>query len=580
MPTSSLDRGKFLVDFATSAGLLVTAAWIGTVLLVFGLFIQHNGAFTVFIHRLGGAYFLFSLWTRGHGSFIRYASIADVSFFDFIIEDTVIFRLFFFYSTLLRSIFFIGSSTRFLFSKSTPREFPLLVLFVHLGGLFLRRFSTFIDLLLALEIITLASYVLVSFERKNRFSTYAGIQYFLIGSVPSARLLLGFSFFYLQGGSLVIQDLDRLLSSSIDDLATRTNVNFVSVLTDSFFTSDSFFNTTIDVENVQEVNTNLFFFDAITRDSVLSTSRSSASTTLSLRGFFLLCFNLLFKLTAAPFHFWAPSVYGKAPTVSVTFLSIYSKVSVFFFLFILLTGFLQFASSVLLPFFIFCGLFSLLVGRVGAFTEKRIKRFFVFSSRGHVGFRLAGFALSTYEGYTAVFHYLPVYRLSSFLRWYILISRGRDKVFLIQFSDLKNESPILALFFAFLLFSRSGIPPFAGFFVKLDVLSALFDSSQFFVNYIFFFFTVASFFYYLRAIKILFFDVAPSKLNSLVPITNSNTVGEEIPKAETQAWIRSVIFIFLAFYIIFIQKPLFVLQNERLIARFFLIYFLCKFISL
>lgn len=101
---------------------------------------------------------------------------------------------------------------------------------------------------------------------------------------------------------------------------------------------------------------------------------------------------------------------------SVTFLSIYSKVRVFFFIYTLLTGFLHYASTRMLFFFIVAGLLSVLVGRIGAFTEKRIKRFFIFSSRGHVGFRLAGFALSSAEGFSAVFHYLPVYRLSSFLR--------------------------------------------------------------------------------------------------------------------------------------------------------------------
>lgn len=229
---------NFLIGFHSSAGLLVSAACIGTVLLAFGLFLQHTGAFTAFLHRLGGAYFLFSLWTRGHGSFLRFSSMTEFSSFDLIVEDSVLFRLFFFYSTLLVAIFFLGSSTRFILSKRTPREFPLLVLFIHLGGLILLRFSTFIDLLLALEIVTLASYVLVSFERQNRFSTYAGIQYFLVGSVPSARLLLGFSFFYLAGGSLVLQDLDLLFSSYDNALKTPYDINASSAILDAFISTD------------------------------------------------------------------------------------------------------------------------------------------------------------------------------------------------------------------------------------------------------------------------------------------------------------------------------------------------------
>jgi NADH-quinone oxidoreductase subunit N len=114
----------------------------------------------------------------------------------------------------------------------------------------------------------------------------------------------------------------------------------------------------------------------------------------------------------------------------------------------------------------------------------------------------------------------------------MLFSRGREKTYIIQFADLKSREPLLAFFFAVLLFSRSGIPPFAGFFVKLDVLSALFDSSNFFLNYIFFFFTVASFFYYLRVIKMLFFDESnTSYLPKMVQNTSSNSMIE-YPRAE------------------------------------------------
>jgi len=158
----------------------------------------------------------------------------------------------------------------------------------------------------------------------------------------------------------------------------------------------------------------LNIFDFYNIDSLIAYINPYAS--ISIRGFFFIMFNLLFKITAAPFHFWAPSIYGKAPIASVTFLSIYSKIRIFFFIFSLLSGFLHFSSYLVLFFFLFCGLLSMFRGRMGAFTEKKIKRFFVFSSRGHVGFRLAGFSLSTYEGFVSVFHYLPVYRLTSFLR--------------------------------------------------------------------------------------------------------------------------------------------------------------------
>jgi len=108
-------------------------------------------------------------------------------------------------------------------------------------------------------------------------------------------------------------------------------------------------------------------------------------------------------------------VYGKAPIVSVTFLSIYSKVLIFFLISKLRTSFLHIFSSLTLVIFFFCGIRSLFVGRRGAFTEKLIKSFFVYSSRGHVGFLLIGLGLNTLEGSTARFTYLIVYVLSSFV---------------------------------------------------------------------------------------------------------------------------------------------------------------------
>ncbi len=229
-------------------------------------------------------------------------------------------------------------------------------------------------------------------------------------------------------------------------------------------------------------------------------------SSLTVRGLFFLRFNLFFKLTAAPFHVWAPSVYGKSPIASVTFLSIYSKARVLFLLFKFLNTFLHSFSLITLILFFVIGVLSILVGRVGAFSEKLIKRFFVYSSMGHVGFRLVGLGLMSIEGASARFHYLAVYILSSFVMWFTLLTRGRNKSHLVHFSELKSIDPFIALLFAFLVFSRSGIPPLGGFFIKLDILAALLDTSHYFTNYLLFFCTVASFFYYLRVIKILFFD--------------------------------------------------------------------------
>ena len=151
--------------------------------------------------------------------------------------------------------------------------------------------------------------------------------------------------------------------------------------------------------------------------------------------------------------------------------------------------------------------------------------------------------------------------------WFILLTRGRQTTKLSQFSELKNRNPTLALVFAFLIFSRSGIPPLGGFFIKLDILSALRNSSHFFTTYVLFFFTVAGFFYYLRLIKIRYFDVSNNSQTSL-PISFSTTYAYEYSFNNYRNWIISIIIIILSCYRFIIQKPLLVIEIEILASLF------------
>ncbi len=195
---------------------IFSIARIATALLLLGVFIQHSGEFTRFLYRLGAAYLIFYICLDSSGVILRFPFVDSPALLEVRQEDSAFFRLFFRYSNLVVAIFFLGVAERFFLSKTASREFPILILFLHFGGLFVLRLHTLRDLLIALERVTLVSYVLATFERQNRFSTYAGVQYFLLGSLPSARLILSFALFYLQGGSLAIQDLDLLFGSSFN----------------------------------------------------------------------------------------------------------------------------------------------------------------------------------------------------------------------------------------------------------------------------------------------------------------------------------------------------------------------------
>ena len=568
---------------------LIQVCIVGLFILFLGIFLPKSGEFTRFLNKISFTYLIFLLWDMSFGVIFRGQmfsfyfenskfkkdNIANTSndseienidqgslIIDALQNDSLYSHLFFIYALLIVSLFLYGISDRFFISNSYELEYPILIFFLHIGAILLMSVHTLIEFVLAIEIITLGSYGLTAYERTNRFSTFAGVQYFVIGSVPSGLLILSIALIYKIWGTFAIEDLDLLMSpifeitnkgnwevmtwglNQYEQGQTASNLNLPSELFLSLYYIIS--NTPLYVNEIKEYNLNDW-------ETVISlTSNYSSVTVLAL---LLVLFNFLFKLTAAPFHFWAPSVYGKAPLATVTFLTIFSKAMIFFALFKLLFTVFYTYKLVTIPVLLFTGVLSVLFGMVGAFSEKVIKRFFIYSSMGHVGFMLVALSLSSFNGISAAFHYLPVYIITSFIMWFILLHMGIQNTHITHFAGLRTSDPLLALIFALIVFSMSGIPPLGGFFVKLDVLVALLDSSRFYVNYILLIFTVASFFYYLRIIKIIFFDSEKITLKA-------TTYSEE------RLWLITVLFIILLFYMFIIQKPLLAIQNEALAALF------------
>ena len=577
-PSFIKDINYFSDMFSSNFPMLITTfsfiaiSLVAVTLLLVSICVPISGESTRFLQRIAAIYLMYYVWLENTGIFFRFSNWVTQTELNSIIleirqEDSVFFRYFFIFSLVFVSIFLYGISERFFIAKKGITEFPILIFFILFGGLFAVRLHTFIDLLIALEIVTLASYVLVTFERQNRFSTYSGVQYFILGSLPSAMLLLSFGFFYLQGGSLVIQDLDLLFNTAF------SKQDFIEI---KFNSSDAIMHEyiteaiTVDTPWSSLNNQNAFseigyYFSDIEIYSIINIINPINSLTLI--ALIFLFFNFLFKLTAAPFHIWAPNIYGKAPIVSVIFLSIYYKRLILFLFFKFINTFLYSFAFFINNILLISGLLSILIGMMGAFMEKNIKRFFVYSSIGHVGFRLIGLSLITLEGSSAIFHYLAIYILSSFSIWFLLLTRGRNKTHLAHFAELKNNNPFISLLFAFLIFSISGIPPLGGFFIKLDVLAALLDTSHFFINYILFFYTVASFFYYLRIVKILFFDTQEFTRSNQIILGYANYTLE-FYSYTGRLWRRSIIFCILGLYVFLVQKELLYLQYEVLSSFF------------
>lgn len=220
-----------------------------------------------------------------------------------------------------------------------------------------------------------------------------------------------------------------------------------------------------------------------------------------------LVINFSFKVTAAPFHIWAPTIYNEGTLSSVIFLSIFTKLALFLFAINLFDVYLGFLRETWIYIFLVLGLLSIVVGSFSAINERFIKKFFVYSSMIDVGFLFLAFSFfPNLQAYGYIFLYLFVYNLSSLIIWFFISYIRNDTKFLTNLISILNKSWPIQFIFSLVIFSMAGIPPFAGFFIKLNILIGLESSERNALVFLVLLFTVLSLFYYLRLIKIIQFD--------------------------------------------------------------------------
>lgn len=492
--------------------------------------------------------------------FIRFPGLVKI--------DDIIFWSFFVIILSFIAVIFFFARDRFVLYTNNRLEFSFLFIFFHLGSIIVIKMNNFGAIFLGLEIVTLVGYIIIISERKSRFSNYAGIQYFIIGSFPSAILVLAFGLFYIQSGAAWFGDLELIfntitsgLSSNITDLImtdyTRNNVNNVFLYIEA---------PDLLITNVEHY----FIYDSIVAFFFNTPKVVFTITAITRIAFIAILFNFFFKIAAAPFHVWAPSVYRNSAIIAVTFLSIFAKLTIFFLIIKVTHSFIINYININFFIFMFVGLLSILTGIFIIFSEKNTKLFFVYSSIGHVGYRLIGLSLNTRQSITGAVIYIIIYCISAFIRWFTLMSIGRENVIINSFSNLKKNNVELALVFAFLIFSISGIPPFAGFFIKLDIIAAVINASLFSVLYFIFITTIAVFFYYLRIIKIIYYDTVKMEQESFY-ITYDNYYKQEYIYNNYRNWIIIIIVRILAFYPIIINKRFTVILIEIVSSWFLLI---------
>lgn len=248
-------------------------------------------------------------------------------------------------------------------------------------------------------------------------------------------------------------------------------------------------------------------------------------------GLVLILFSLFIKLASAPFHIWSLDVYEGVPVSSAFFFAVLTKLSIFVLLirlcycsFLTLKSCWQFYSLAV-------GLFSIFVGSFGGLKEKRLKTLLAYSSISHMGYALIAFSTSTFIGIQMLLFYLFIYMLSGLSIWYVVIllvlKKPRvDNKYSKELSDLvllRKSNLMLAIALSLSTFSIAGIPPLVGFFAKLNVFLAVIGDFFYFVGFLSIICSVVSTFYYIRIVKVLYFEnLLVGKLYS--PIKTIKTV--------------------------------------------------------
>ena len=370
-------------------------------------------------------------------------------------------------------------------------EYPLILLFIITGATLLISSSDVVSIFLSIELQSYGLYLLSTLYRNSELSTSAGLTYFLLGGLSSCFILLGTSLLYANYGT-----------TSIDGYQILNNI--------SNFTNHS------------------SYTDLVNKPYYLNMS------------LLIMSVGFLFKISAAPFHFWSPDVYDAIPTIVTTFVAIIAKISILIFL----LGFTFYSNNVNISYnfnwkfgLLFSSFLSLIVGTVLGLTQFRIKRLFAYSTISHLGFILLAISIGSLESVEAFIFYLIQYTISNLNAFFILIVIGYSLYMYVNNGDLKdklknlqdrnnspiqlisqlqgyfNINPLLALSLGITLFSFVGIPPLIGFFAKQMVLSAALDSGYIFLTLIAILTSVISAVYYLSVIKQIFFDKNEYKLN-------------------------------------------------------------------
>jgi NADH-quinone oxidoreductase subunit N len=342
----------------------------------------------------------------------------------------------------------------------------VLGLFAVLGMMIMVSAHNLLVIYMGLELLSLCLYAMVAFNRDSVASSEAAMKYFVLGAVASGMLLYGMSMLYGMSGSLDLAAIAQSIESGPD------------------------------------------------------------SSPVMLFGMVFIIAGLAFKFGAVPFHMWVPDVYQGAPTSVTLFIGSAPKLAAFAMAIRLLVETLGGLHADWQQILSVLAILSMGLGNVIAIAQTNIKRMLAYSTISHVGFILLGLIAGNAAGYSSAMFYTVTYALTAIgsFGMIILLSRhGFEAEELDDFKGLNKTHPWFAFVMLLLMFSLAGVPPMVGFYAKLLVLKAVIDVGMVWLALIAVFFSVIGAFYYLRVIKLMYFDER-ERTEQLVPATDMQVV--------------------------------------------------------
>ena len=351
-------------------------------------------------------------------------------------------------------------------------EYSILILFALLGIFFICSSNDLVTAYLSIELQSLSFYLMAGFKKDSAFSIDAGLKYFILGAFSSGLFLFGSSILYGTSGTTNFEDLKDL-----------------------FFSINSKYNNLYEISNYNIVQ-QIFIEKGLIQF-----------------GLSFIFVSLIFKLAIAPFHLWSIDVYEGSLSSSTFFFAVVPKLAIF--ILIIRIFYLSFFEYTVKwqYYIVILALLTVIVGSFTGLEQKKLKSLLAYSSISHMGYTLIAFSTGTFEGMQMLFCYLFLYMIAGLCVWSIfLLLRLKYKYTKKQNKDLADlnllskANSMLALSFSVVLLSLAGLPPLIGFIIKISIFIVSIEAFMYFIAIVSILCSVISTFYYIRILKIMFFE--------------------------------------------------------------------------